>query len=178
MRKIELTTHKKKLDAKIVLLEEEASQSSLPIPEQRDMLLAKVKSDNAEIVASEKLISETKLDIEKYKKFLAEMQTDIEEKKGESNDQQKYEILFTKDQEMSSFIAGFDEAKHAEQERILSRQQSILNHLESISRGNLDATINPEEKAREMEDELEFKNRLLQNSASTQQRLEGELETG
>lgn len=175
-RKIEISEQKQRLQESISVLEEEANTASMPIPEQRDMLLAKVKSDNAEIVASEKYISDVKMDIEKYKKLLSEMQTDIEEKKGESNDQQKYEILFTKDQEMSSFIEGFDEAKAGEQERIKSRQQNIVQLLESISRCTAQDAVNPEEKAQDMEDELKFKNRQLQNSASTQTRLEGELE--
>jgi len=177
LRKTEMMEQKKNLEHKIAELELEASQATLSIPEQRDMLLAKVKADNQEIVTSEKQIQEIKLDIEKYKKLLSEMQTDIEEKKGESNDQQKYEILFTKDQEMSAFIEDFDQAKAGEQERIKERQQSICQLLESISRSFIQSkNVNQEENARDMEDELEFKNRQLQNSASTQQRLQSELE--
>lgn len=177
MKKSEMMEQKKKLDESVTILQQESSVATLSIPEQRDMLLAKVKADNTEIVASEKQMQEIKLDIEKYKKLLSEMQTDIEEKKGESNDQQKYEILFTKDQEMSAFIAGFDQAKANEQELIKTRQQNICQYLESISRSYIQSkNVNAEEKARDMENELEFKNRQLQNSASTHQRLQGELE--
>jgi len=177
IRKTEMMEQKRKFEYKVTMLEEEASQASLSIPEQRDMLLAKVKSDNQEIVMNEKQISEIKMDIEKYKRLLSEMQTDIEEKKGESNDQQKYEILFSKDQEMSSFIGGFDQAKENETECIKTRQTNICQLLESISKNLIQSkNVSAEEKAKDMEDELEFKNKQLQNSASTHQRLQGELE--
>lgn len=158
-------------------LEIEASQAQLSIPEQRDALLAKVKGDNAEIVNIEKTMSELRIESEKYRKQIREMQTDIEERKGESNDQQKYEILFTKDQEMTSFIESFDASKQEELEKITSKQSRVVELLENISKSlGPSASSNPHEQMADMQDELDFKNKQLQNSESTQNRLQAELE--
>merc|ERR1711937_694315 len=89
-------------------LKEEADTLKLSIPEQRELLVAKVKSENAEINAAEKTFSELKKEIQRYKKQAQEMETDISERKGETADQHKYEILFSKDREMDEFIEGFD----------------------------------------------------------------------
>lgn len=169
---------RKEMDGKRETLRGEAAQASLSIPEQRDMLLAKVKSDNLEIVAAEKRANELKSEIEKYKRQIQEMQTDIEERKGESNDQQKYEILYTKDQEMTAFIEGFAASQQQETEKIGEKQQRIVQLLESISKACA-AQPNPQqqgEQMRDMQDELEFKSRQLQDSETTQQRLQAELE--
>merc|ERR1719487_370462 len=82
-------------------LEAEAQQASLSIPEQREMLLGKVKSDNAVTLETEQRITELKGEIQRCQKQISEMDVDISERKSEGNDQQKYEILLNKDEEMT-----------------------------------------------------------------------------
>lgn len=82
MQAQELREINREMHERIRVLHHEAAQSQLSIPEQRDALLNKVKQDNNEIVQWEKETEELKLDLEKYKKLLSEMKTDIEEKKG------------------------------------------------------------------------------------------------
>mmetsp|Transcript_8457 Transcript_8457/g.21629 ORF Transcript_8457/g.21629 Transcript_8457/m.21629 type:complete len:247 (+) Transcript_8457:134-874(+) len=91
------------------------------------------------------------------------------------SDQQKYEILFTKDQEMTQFIDSFDKLKHDEEEKMTEKQASIKRFLESIS-ATLALSVAPDSHMRDVEDELDFKSKQLQNSETTQNRLEAELQ--
>merc|ERR1719199_1335066 len=157
-------------------LETEVRQCSMSVPEQREILLSKVKTDNAEIVAAEKRNSELKLEKERLRAQIKEVMSDAQERRDEGGDQQKYEILFAKDQEMSQFIAGFDDHKAEEEQKMQEKQVDIVRHLENISTAlSLQSHMSPEGHLRDMEDELEFKSKQLQNSETTQNRSEGEL---
>jgi len=147
----------------------------MSIPEQREILLAKVKNDNAEIVATEKRNSELKLEKERLRTQIKEVISDAQERRDEGGDQQKYEILFAKDQEMSQFIAGFDDHKAEEEQKMNDKQENIIRLLENISTAQSLQNISPEGHLRDMEDELDFKTKQLQNSETTQNRLEAEL---
>eukprot|EP00928_Gymnodinium_smaydae_P015027 TRINITY_DN15510_c0_g1_i1.p1 TRINITY_DN15510_c0_g1~~TRINITY_DN15510_c0_g1_i1.p1 ORF type:complete len:636 (-),score=124.05 TRINITY_DN15510_c0_g1_i1:213-2033(-) len=152
----------------------EAQQCSLSVPEQRDLLLNRVKSDNTEIVAAEKRLSELKLEKEKIRAQISEVAADTQERRDD-NDQHKYEILFAKDQEMTTFIDSFDASKAEEEEKLKAKQESICRLLDNISKAMALQNVSPEGHLRDMEDELEFKSKELQNSETTQNRLEAEL---
>eukprot|EP00403_Amphidinium_massartii_P023609 CAMPEP_0178390208 /NCGR_PEP_ID=MMETSP0689_2-20121128/10525_1 /TAXON_ID=160604 /ORGANISM="Amphidinium massartii, Strain CS-259" /LENGTH=616 /DNA_ID=CAMNT_0020010705 /DNA_START=1 /DNA_END=1851 /DNA_ORIENTATION=+ len=172
----QLMAVRKELTERLEGLEKEMRQCSMSVPEQRELLLNKVKTDNAEIVAAEKRNSEMKFEIEKLRAQIREVTADAQEKKDEGSDQQKYEILFTKDQEMTSFIESFDESKAEEERKLKEKQDSIQRLLESISQSlGLPTDVTPEAYLRDKEDELEFKNRQMQMAESTQHRLEAEL---
>jgi len=139
-------------------------------------LLSKVKTDNAEFVAAEKLNSELKLEKERLRAQIKEVMADAQERRDEGNDQQKYEILFAKDQEMSQFIGSFDQTKGEEEHKLREKQESVVRLLENISMAaNLQTNTTPDAHLRDMQDELEFKSQQLHNSETTQNRLEGEL---
>merc|ERR1740130_726161 len=160
----------KEASERLAALEQEVRQCSMSVPEQREILLSKVKTDNAEIVAAEKRNSELKLEKERLRAQIKEVISDAQERRDEGGDQQKYEILFAKDQEMSQFISSFDEHKAEE------KQESIVRLLQNISTAlSLQSHMTPEGHLRDMEDELEFKSKQLQNSETTQNRLEAEL---
>jgi intraflagellar transport protein 74 len=165
--------HKEAME-RLQILEQEVRQCSMPVPEQREILLNKVKTDNAEIVAAEKRNSELKLEKERLKAQIKEVMTDAQERKDEGGDQQKYEILFAKDQEMSQFISSFDEHKAEEEAKMKEKQENIIRLLENISIALGLHNITPEGHLAEMEDELKFKVGQLQNSETTQNRLEAE----
>lgn len=156
-------------------LEEEVRQCSMSVPEQRELLLNKVKTDNSEIVACEKKNSELKMEKERLRSQMKEVASDAQEKRDEGGDQQKYEILFAKDQEMTQFIASFGDHQNDEQQKLQDKQDNILRLLENISIQSLRADVTPEGQMRDLEDELDFKSKQLQNSETTQNRLEGEL---
>jgi len=172
----QLNQTRRDLETQVTQLREEVQQGSMSIPEQREILLSKVKNDNAEIVATEKSNSEQKLENERLRAQIREVIADVEEKKEENSDQQKYEILFTKDQEMTAFIEGFAEAKAEEERKIKEKQESIERLQLIISKSlELPPDVTPESHLRDMEDELDFKKAQLQNSETTQSRLEAEL---
>merc|ERR1719407_87975 len=159
------------------VLKAEADTLKLSIPEQRELLLAKVKKENLDIVAAEKSFDELRGEIQRYKKQAQEMETDINERKGESTDQHKYEILFSKDQEMSQFIEGFDEAKKEEEEQMQQKQRRIVQLLTETSKMIKRGDKMPDQQhVREMEEQLEFKGKELQNSEITAVRLRTELD--
>jgi len=172
----ELLTQRKDVCERLDALEGEAKQCSMSVPEQRERLLAKVKSDNAEIVNAEKSNSERKLDKERLRTQIQEIGMDAQERRDDT-DQQKYEILFAKDQEMTMFIESFDDHKAEEEKKLKEKQDSISRVLENISKalsmGGGGAGL--EGHLRDMEDELKFKSDQLHNSESTQSRLEAEL---
>lgn len=172
----QFVTVRKELNERLEGLEKEVQQCGMSIPDQRELLLAKVKSDNAEIVTAEKRNSELKLENERLRAQIREVATDAQERKDEGSDQQKYEILFTKDQEMTQFIEGFDDNKAEEEKKMADKQASIVRCLESISKSlGLPSDVSPEAHLRDMEDELGFKKTQLINSETTQSRLEAEL---
>eukprot|EP00420_Gonyaulax_spinifera_P025843 CAMPEP_0197917290 /NCGR_PEP_ID=MMETSP1439-20131203/83582_1 /TAXON_ID=66791 /ORGANISM="Gonyaulax spinifera, Strain CCMP409" /LENGTH=419 /DNA_ID=CAMNT_0043539367 /DNA_START=9 /DNA_END=1265 /DNA_ORIENTATION=+ len=159
---------------RLEILEVEAKQCDLSIPEQREILLARVKNDNGEIVAAEKQISELKMEKERLRTQISDIAADAQEKK-EDSEQQKYEILFTKDREMTEFINSSDGLKQEQEGKLKEKQDNIVQLLENISKTLAIKDVSPEGHLRDMEDELDFKGKQLTNAESTQQRLEAEL---
>merc|ERR1740121_2897548 len=77
---------------------------------------------------------------------------------------------------MTQFIDSFDDSRKEEERKMKEKQDSISMLLENISKAvSLQAGVTPDGHLRDMEDELDFKSRQLQNSESTQNRLEAEL---
>lgn len=116
--------------------------------------------------------------LEKLKTQIREVEgsAEAQDKKDEPSDQQKYEILFAKDQEMTQFLDGFEDTKFEEETKLKEKQSQIVIYLENISRAMaLGSDASPLTQLASMEDELDFKSRQLQNSESTQNRLEAEL---
>eukprot|EP00927_Polykrikos_kofoidii_P073617 TRINITY_DN69634_c0_g1_i1.p1 TRINITY_DN69634_c0_g1~~TRINITY_DN69634_c0_g1_i1.p1 ORF type:complete len:677 (+),score=184.54 TRINITY_DN69634_c0_g1_i1:217-2031(+) len=173
----ELVAERDEVCERLDAVEAEARQCSLSVPEQRELLLAKVKTDNAEIVAAEKKNSDLRMEKEKLKIQIQDIASDAKEQKNDS-DQQKYEILFAKDQEMTQFIDSFDEPKAEAENKMQEKQESITQILVNISKAiNLTGGgVALDGHLRDMEDELDFKNKQLQNSETTQSRLEAELQ--
>lgn len=75
---------------------------------------------------TDKRIKEIKKIIENYERRIKELQLDLEvnqykiklklnsilqEKKGEEQDKQRYEILYQRDKEITEFINGFEETR-------------------------------------------------------------------
>lgn len=77
---------------------------------------------------------------------------------------------------MTAFIEGFAEAKAEEERKIQEKKESIERLQLIISKSvELPPDVTPESHLRDMEDELDFKKAQLQNSETTQSRLEAEL---
>lgn len=178
VRHQQLTGARKELDTHLMEVRKEAREGSLSVPEQRELLLGRVKSDNQEITSTERANDDMKMEIERLKAQLREVQADASnDKKEEGSEQQKYEILFSKDKEMTAFIDSFHDTKAEEEAKLKDKQETIQRILQNISKAlELQREdVTPETHLNEMEDELDFKNKQLQNAETTQNRLVGEL---
>jgi len=163
------------LSGRLQVLEEEVQQGNLSVPEQRELLLSKVKNDNADIVAAEKRTFELKTENENLRALIKQVANDAQEKRDDQ-DQQKYEVLFTKDQEMTQFIDAFPNLKRDEESKLAEKQSSITTLLENISKAaGLSGGMSPDAHFSDLQDDLDFKSRQLQNAETTQQRLEADL---
>jgi len=166
-----------KLERQHQALAEELDGPQLSIPEQREMLLKKVKADNAEIAELERRLTETQDALRKGRAQLAQLQTDA----SAANDPkvQKHQELFQRDKEMSELIGTFDEKKAEELQKTSAAQAEIVRLLGSISRktefldnaGNLSS-----QKLTEIKADLDFKQMQMDNSATTSSRLAQELD--
>jgi len=75
-------------------LELQSNELNLPFPEARERLLNRMKQDNAEVKQYERDILDMKKIIETYQRNIKEIEQDLQEKKSDENEAQKYEILY------------------------------------------------------------------------------------
>jgi len=157
-------------------LAQEMDGPQLSEEEQREMLLQRVKADNAQIAESEKLLSEAQEAIRTGKKRLAQLANDM----TEANDPKakKYEELFARDKEMSELIDSFDTTKATEHKKIELSQEEVVKLLQSISRkmamqDSTDAMT--DDRLAEMKSDLDFKQSQMDHSVSTSEKLNREL---
>jgi len=163
------------LSERLSVLDQEVQQCNLSIPEQRELLLSRVKNDNGDIVAAEKRTFELKQENERLRSLITQVAHDAREKRDDQ-DQQKYEVLFTKDQEMTQFIESFPTLKEEEERKLADKQQNVTTLLENISKSmGLPSDMSPDAHFSDLQDDLDFKSRQLQNAETTQQRLEADL---
>ena len=156
-------------------LEKEREASRMDPEQARAMMLEKVKSDKERLDQLDKSLKNVENENVKNKKSLAELQTDLTERKG-TGDSQKYDVLFKRDEEMTGFIDKFASTKETELGDQKQIQETIVALLEHISTGlkrenNMPSAGN----ASEMREDLSFKERQLESSQSTKARLQQEL---
>ena len=150
--------------------QEDARATSLDPEEARAMMLEKVKVGKARMAQVEEQIQQVDEEVDNHKRAIAEIKSDLEERKNESSSSQKYEMLFQRDKEMTAFIDGFDEKKATEIQQQMETQSNIVALLEYASQG-----IPNSGKLQDMEDDLSVKDRRLETSQMTKEKLEKEL---
>jgi len=158
-------------------LSEELDGPQLSLPQQKEMLLQKVKADNAEIAEAERQILEIQEAVRKGRGQLSQLETDL----VEANDpkKQKYQELFQRDKEMTELIDTFDESKAEQLDKISRAQAEIVRLLQTVSRKTehlTNASGMDSDKYDEMKSDLDFKQMQMDNSASTSSRLALELD--
>lgn len=155
-------------------LMQELDGPQLSPEQQKQMLLARVKADNAAIAEHERQLSESQAAIRDGKKQLAQLKND----QAEANDPkaQKYQELFQRDKEMTEFMESFEGNKRGESEKIQKGQDDVVKLLQSISRRlGLDPDNMSRAKLDEMHEDLDFKQAQMDHSVSTSERLQREL---
>eukprot|EP00921_Rhytidocystis_pertsovi_P014733 GHVQ01023716.1.p1 GENE.GHVQ01023716.1~~GHVQ01023716.1.p1 ORF type:complete len:572 (-),score=88.49 GHVQ01023716.1:1508-3223(-) len=156
-------------------------EQNLSVPEQRDLLLARVRTDNQTIQETEQAVPKLEESIQRTTLRLREIEEEMG-KKGNGDDTggntaQKYDLLFSKDKEMTEFIDSFPELKRVEEENMNAKESSIVRALEKLNailskRENMPSL----EKFKHMESDLGFKQAALEASELTNQRLQQELD--
>ena len=116
-------------------------------------------------------------EMSRLRRSVGDHEDELEQQKSNEGQNQKYEVLFKRDQEMTKFIEDFaeTEAKGLAQQK--ETQQMIVSLLEAMSKDLARQNNMPSrDQVSEMQNDLSFKERQLKASQSTQERLEAELE--
>ncbi|KAF4672547.1 WD repeat-containing protein 36 [Perkinsus chesapeaki] len=164
-------------------LTEELEKISLPLPKQREMLIEKIKEENSEMVELERKYEEMKEALERFRRNAAEISAELNKGVGDSSQsegdeqQQKYKLLFAKDAEMTTFLGEFPKLKEEESRKIRDLQSSIRQLTQRIHQALGKAKELPTRaRFEEMQSDLSFKDRQVEASEATGQRLEVELQ--
>ena len=119
----------------------EASASQLDPAAAREKLLEKVKEDKAKMGDYDRRIKDQTQENERLRKMSSELSHDLEERKGDNSDSQKYEVLFQRDQEMTAFIGkvrgggGGGEEGRGEERPAVTRRGDFMKDTVCISVG-------------------------------------------
>mmetsp|Transcript_12626 Transcript_12626/g.34894 ORF Transcript_12626/g.34894 Transcript_12626/m.34894 type:complete len:590 (+) Transcript_12626:139-1908(+) len=170
-----LEEQRRQLEERRRALEAEANKPALSEAEQREQLLAQVKEDNKQLQVTERGIAEVDGRIKQAQQELDAMES------GRGADSQedvvKYQKLQEKDQEMTAFIESFPATVQAEQAAVRETEDKILAALGHLSKEIQRQTKLPsKENFQELQDEVKYKQRSLDNSQSTLERLQQEQE--
>lgn len=171
-----LTKMRERLAEERQSLVEEEEASHLDPATAREKLLGKVKQTNAKISKLDEHLKALTAENKNLRSTFSDLEQEMEAKNNGENTQKKYETLFQRDQDMTQYIDKFPGTKQKELDMIKKHQVTIrelLTHMsKDLSRqGNLPS----HEKVNDMKDDLTFKERQLEASKITQERLEAEL---
>lgn len=157
-------------------LDDEMNSTRLDPANARERLLAKVKDDNAHIQQIEKTLRAVEDDSASKRKIIADLTADIEDKKGDTGEREKYELLFKRDQEMTEFLDRFEAMRDKELQEQRRVQDTVAALLEHISEGiERERSMPTRSQAEEMKEDLSDKSRELKSSQMTSERLQEEL---
>uniref|UniRef100_K3WFZ0 Uncharacterized protein n=1 Tax=Globisporangium ultimum (strain ATCC 200006 / CBS 805.95 / DAOM BR144) TaxID=431595 RepID=K3WFZ0_GLOUD len=164
-------------------IQEDARTALMDPNEASALLLAKVKDGKAKIETVERVIQVAEEENQELRKTLNEMQNEMDERVnggGKDDPAQKYELLFQRDKEMTAFLESFPVKKDEELRAHRQTQLMIVKLLEHISAGmTKEDKLLPTANASnldEMKKDLSFKERQLESSVTTKQRLTMELQ--
>lgn len=171
-----LTKMRERLTEERQTLIEEEEASHLDPATAREKLLGKVKQTNAKIATLDEHLKALTGENKTLRSTKADLEQEMEAKNNGENTQKKYETLFQRDQDMTQYIDKFPATKQKELDMIKKHQVTIRELLQHMSKdlarqGNLPS----QEKVNVMKDDLTFKERQLEASKTTQERLEAEL---
>jgi len=173
-----------KLNAKLkkekAALEDDMRTSRMDPKQAREMMLEKVKADKSRLTQMETRLSQIEDEIESAKSKVSDLSTEVNERNSEDGQQQKYEVLFQRDKEMSAFIDSFEDTTKKEVEAQAKVQAVIVALLEHIAESedmNRKGGLSNASKGQlnDMREDLSFKEKQMASSQSTKERLESEL---
>mmetsp|Transcript_15203 Transcript_15203/g.35809 ORF Transcript_15203/g.35809 Transcript_15203/m.35809 type:complete len:658 (+) Transcript_15203:105-2078(+) len=155
-------------------LELDTNKEQLSVPQQREKLLEQVKEDNKQIQIAERRVKEMQDVVRKLSDQLSSFESSGS---AGADHTAKYEQLLAKDQEMSAFIANFEQTKAAELQANTDLERNIAGLLEHISKDiTRQASMPSASRLQEMKGELGYKEMRMEQSQSTAERLQQEIE--
>jgi len=156
---------------------EEQELAAMDPREANKKVLARVKEDNRRAAELDQKARALREEIGRLRRQLGDLSADLTAKEGADSAKTKYERLSQRDQEMTQFIAKFDETKAQIVGGIQNTQDTIVGLLEHISRGlGAESNMPSADKLDEMKDEARFKEKQLETSQMTMARLRQEKE--
>lgn len=152
------------------------------LPDAREAhakLKERVENQSKELKRGDTVAKDLREQIKAASKQLAELTDELAERKGESGgDKDKYEKLRQRDDEMTEFANQFEETRNSTLADQVQTQDTIVALLEHISQGlEQEHSMPSQQRLREMRDEATFKERQLESSQQTTQRLLQEKKT-
>jgi intraflagellar transport protein 74 len=160
----------------IAALEEDMEIATMDPTDAHARLLAKVKEDNRKTTEMENRCKEIEDEMGKLNKQKKELVADMQDREKGGNaktDSRKYELLFQRDAEMTSFLESFEKQRSDalnDQERTRATIVALLEHISSgINAGD---ELPSQEKLEEMKEEVTFKTKKLETSQQTIARLQ------
>ena len=157
-------------------IEEDMEIAQMDPKDAHAKLLDKVREDNRKTTELENRCKEIENEFRKGKSQIKDLQNDLQDReKGNTskNDTHKWELLFQRDNEMTTFLTNFDKQKSetlTDQQRTKETIVALLEHI-SMGIGSSDETPS-QERFEEMKDEVSFKTKQLETSQQTMARLQ------
>merc|ERR1719198_1081491 len=130
---------------------------------------------NSQTTELDNVAKDLKASIAGQKKQLQELTNELAERKGESGEKDKYEKLHQRDEEMTQFIAEFELTRSQEITDQQTTQDTIVALLEHVSMSlAAEQDMPTQQRLKEMKEEATFKEKQLESSQQTMQRLQNE----
>ena len=172
-RLIEMQGQKLALQERVAKLEKEVDKPVLSEDEMRKQLLDQVKKDKESAATYERNAAALEQRIKGAEEELEKLESGGSA--ADSEDAKKYQKLQEKDAEMTEFIDKFEETMEKETQSVHDLGERIVQVLAHISKdlGRQDQ-LPSKEGFLDMQSEVAHKQRGLENSASTAERLEQE----
>ena len=156
-------------------VQEETAIAELDPKEAHQRFVSRVNQHKQQTKTMEESIAQLKEEIASIKRGLEEVANVNNSPDDDAKEQEKYELLFKRDQDMTAFIDKFDETREGVLNEQIEAKSTIVHLLEHISRTVDESAHMPSQDAvGEMQDAKTFKERNLVTAQKTMENLQAE----
>lgn len=137
-----------------------------------DKLRARVEAQSKETREAEAAVAAVREQTAAVEKQLRELDEDMNDRKAEADDKDKFDKLRQRDAEMTEFIDNFEENRAATLQDQQKTQDTIVALLEHMSQSlEHEHDMPSKDQLKEMKDEASFREKQFESSQQTVQRL-------
>lgn len=156
-------------------VQEETAIAELDPKEAHQRFVNRVNQHKQSTKSMEETIAQLKEEIESIKRGLEEVGNVNTSPEDDAKEQEKYDLLFKRDQDMTAFIDKFAETRDGVLNEQMEAKSTIVHLLEHISRTVDESSQMPSQDAvGEMQDAKTFKERNLVTAKKTMENLQSE----